>query len=366
MTNGNDFRVNSGFFMHFKTGRLKNALGDEGVLKLLQLWGWVTENRPSGTLSGMTSDDIEFAVSWKGQRGSFVSTLVSIGWLDTADDGTFCIHDWLEHNPWVAGTTLRADIGRMGKLASNYPEIYAKFAALGIQSISKKDYEAEIMAYKARKTKKVSNSSYTCAPSPIPTTNDIDNDQGTESTPDIHNETTTKNTTEERTNTFKEREDYNDEEVAQNMIPKGMTIEEVIKIRQEVREKPGFTSLPPFLQKSMLHITPFTVARDKEMNTDPKKHKTERRDILPDARKFSKLLKRALELYHSFPGYKPAKRENEWMITICQSAGDNVCDIIRESREWASKKNISVRNPRGFITEWVKRTLKERGIQANT
>ena len=364
MISGNDFRVKSGFFTHFKTGRLENALGCEGIVKLLQLWGWVTENRPSGTLSGMTSDDIEFAVGWKGQRGSFVSTLVSIGWLDTTEDGTFCIHDWLEHNPWVAGATLRSDMGRMGKLASNYPEIYAKFAASGIRSISKKDYEAEIMIYKAQKTKSVSNFSYPCAPAPVPTTNNIDNDQDTDSTPNLHAGTVPDETERKETINLPKRED-DGEDITQNMIPKGMTIEEVRKIRQEVREKPGFSNLPPFLQKSTLRVTPFTIAKEREMKLNTKKHEPDSSEILPGARAFSKLLRRTAELYRSFPGYKPTKGEDEWIVTICQSVGDKAYDIIRESRKWASEKNISVRNPRGFITEWVKRTLKEREVTAS-
>ena len=176
-----DFRVKPGFFTHFKTGRLESALGYEGVVKLLNLWGWAAENRPSGELTGMNSDDIEFAIGWKKQRGSFVSALVKIGWLDTSDDGTFCLHDWQEHNPWVVSAPLRSDMGRMGKLASDYPEIYAKFSAAGIRSISKKDYEAEVLAYKERQAAAVSNSGYPHAPAPTPTpdNHDLDNDQKT-------------------------------------------------------------------------------------------------------------------------------------------------------------------------------------------
>ena len=354
-----DFRVKPGFFTHFKTGRLESALGYEGVVKLLNLWGWAAENRPSGELTGMNSDDIEFAIGWKKQRGSFVSALVKIGWLDTSDDGTFCLHDWQEHNPWVVSAPLRSDMGRMGKLASDYPEIYAKFSAAGIRSISKKDYEAEVLAYKERQAAAVSNSGYPHAPAPTPKpdNHDLDNDQKTPSEKD-----------EKTVKVLSDTTIQEDENIPQNMIPDGMTLEEVRNIRKEVREKPGFSDLPSFIRDTAIRVMPFAVAKDRmrgiESGTEPRNttHFENNNKLLQDARSFSNLLKQTKELYHSFPGYRPTKGEDEWIIDVCQNAGDKAYGIINDAKSWVSEKKVKIKNSRGFVTEWVKRVMSEQRV----
>ena len=360
-----DFRVKPGFFTHFKTGRLESALGYEGVVKLLNLWGWATENRPSGVLTGMNSDDIEFAIGWKKQRGSFVSALVKIGWLDTSDDGTFCLHDWQEHNPWVVSAPLRSDMGRMGKLASDYPEIYAKFSAAGIRSISKKDYEAEILAYKARQTVEVSNSGYPQAPAPTPKPKnfDLDNDQK-----DQQNYLTTEKEekTTDNTETLSDKKVENDDDIPQNLIPEGMSLEEVRSIRKEVREKPGFSDLPSFIRDTAIRVMPFAVAKDRLRGVDTNQKQednTHRNNILlQDAKGFSRLLRQTKELYHSFPGYKPTKGEDEWIIDVCQNAGDRAYGIINDAKSWVSEKKVKIKNSRGFVTEWIKRVINEQRV----
>lgn len=347
MTNSIDFRVKPGFFTHFKTGRLENALGYEGIVKLLRLWGWAAEHRPSGTLTGMTGDDIEFAVAWSGQKGSFVSALISIGWLDVMPDGVFCLHDWQEHNPWVAGAPLRSDMGRMGKLASNYPELYAKFAAAGIRSISKKDYEREVFAYKMGQNQTLSNSSDPCAPTPSPRPN---NDLNDLDQPNQQN-----NLVEEP-----KAAAANNEDIPHNMIPLGMTEDEVRKIRQEIRNKPDFTTLPLFLQEAAVRVTPFTIAKEREQ-----KRQLAPQEVSPslhETREFTDLLRKTKAAYRSFPGYYPTKNEEEWLITLCQDAGKNAYTIIKEAQAWVGKRKIPVKNPRGFISEWVKRVLEERKI----
>ncbi|MBQ9565621.1 MAG: hypothetical protein IJU98_08550 [Synergistaceae bacterium] len=373
MANSIDFRVKTGFFTHFKTGRLESLLGYEGVVKLLRLWGWAAENRPSGILTGMTGEDVEFAVSWNGPKGGFVSALTQIGWLDVMEDGVFRLHDWQEHNPWVAASPLRSDMGRMGKLASNYPEIYAKFAAAGIRSISKKDYEMEINAYKARKNGvSLSNSGYPCAPSPSPKTIDTD-DQNDQQNYEDDKKTVTEVTAEPATdkkslNNRNEKEAtalfQNDiEDIPQNLIPKGMTAEEVASIRREVQKKPSFANLPPFLQQSVLRMTPFTIAREREKQSNQINALETRKtgsSPLESGRAFDDTFKKVRALYRSFPGYSPTRNEDEWLITLCQDMGNDAHSIIREARKWTEKRGIPVKNARGFVSRWVERVRRER------
>jgi hypothetical protein len=54
-----DYRIRVGFFRHLKTKKLEKRLGESGVLALLKLWGYATEFRPEGDLSGLSNEDLE-------------------------------------------------------------------------------------------------------------------------------------------------------------------------------------------------------------------------------------------------------------------------------------------------------------------
>ena len=106
------------------------------------------------------ADIISLLVSY-GYWGMFVTAFIAGSFFPFSSEAVMTGLLAAGLDPWlliIYGTTgnvlggmFNYFMGRMGKLASNYPEIYAKFAASGIRSISKKDYEAEIMIYKAQK-----------------------------------------------------------------------------------------------------------------------------------------------------------------------------------------------------------------------
>lgn len=104
-----DFRVKVGFFTHPKTVKLRRILGPGGPLALLQLIGFCAENtsRSTGDLSGMDVDDIEIAAGWVGDRLALTDALAVVGYLDGMQ-----IHDFEEHNPWVAGAQKRSEKAR--------------------------------------------------------------------------------------------------------------------------------------------------------------------------------------------------------------------------------------------------------------
>jgi hypothetical protein len=105
-----DFRIDVGFFTHAKTKRLKRALGLEGVYSLLQLWAYAAQNE-HGPEKIYSADDIELAVDWSGELGSFVSTLELVGFLDVATGG-YSIHEWEVHNGYAANAAKRSEAGR--------------------------------------------------------------------------------------------------------------------------------------------------------------------------------------------------------------------------------------------------------------
>lgn len=103
-----DFRVKDDFLDHPKTKKLARQLGDGAVLCLLRLWGHATRNKWTGELTNMDLDDVEIAANWGGVRGAFVQALLSIGFLDQGEE-FFVLHDWEEHNGYVAKTGERKE-----------------------------------------------------------------------------------------------------------------------------------------------------------------------------------------------------------------------------------------------------------------
>lgn len=108
MANGRcDIRLACGWLNHHKTRILRKKLGADGPLSLLALWCYAAENRKDGNLADLPDGVIEDVSGWDGERGVFVQALREIGWLDGNQ-----IHDWLEEQPWVTGTSARVVAAR--------------------------------------------------------------------------------------------------------------------------------------------------------------------------------------------------------------------------------------------------------------
>ncbi|GEM_PF-3165637 len=114
-----DARLSVGLATHPKTKKLVRRLGGDGAWRLVCLFLWCASHKPDGNLSGLSDEDIELAVDWAGGEGEFVATLCDVGFLDGEE---FCrtIHDWEEHNPWVAGSEARSEKARWAALCKKY------------------------------------------------------------------------------------------------------------------------------------------------------------------------------------------------------------------------------------------------------
>lgn len=108
-----DFRLRVGFLRHPKTRRLKKRLGAEAVLCLEQLIEFcaTTPGRSVGDFSGMEDEEIEIAADWDGEDGALVDALVVVRFMD-GEEGERRLHDFEEHNPWVAGSDRRREQSR--------------------------------------------------------------------------------------------------------------------------------------------------------------------------------------------------------------------------------------------------------------
>ncbi len=108
-----DVRIQTRFFGHPKTVKLKRRCGAEGVLAFLELWGFCADHagREGGDLSGMDNESVAIAGGFDGDHDQWIAALVEVGYLDGAEGG-YQIHDFADHQPFAATKPGRAAASR--------------------------------------------------------------------------------------------------------------------------------------------------------------------------------------------------------------------------------------------------------------
>lgn len=101
-----DARLSTGFAAHPKTRKLRRRLGTEGCWSLVALILWTANERFDGDLAGLSDEDIEICAEWDGETGGLVRVLTELKFLD-GEEGSRSIHDWEDHQPFVAGRPAR-------------------------------------------------------------------------------------------------------------------------------------------------------------------------------------------------------------------------------------------------------------------
>jgi hypothetical protein len=104
-----DMRISVDFLDHPKVVKLERRLGFDGVKSLLRLWGWCAASRPTGEVGD--AEDLEIAARWFGKAGDLAECLLTLGLIEKTEGG-FAIHQWAEHNPWVAERESRSEMAR--------------------------------------------------------------------------------------------------------------------------------------------------------------------------------------------------------------------------------------------------------------
>lgn len=104
-------KLDPGFISHWKTERLLDELGAEGVVCLLRLWGRCQINREWKGLK-LTPKRLAMETKWKGDENHLfqVFTDPDAAWLDPDEDGTFSLHGFEDHQKqvihlWSVGKT---------------------------------------------------------------------------------------------------------------------------------------------------------------------------------------------------------------------------------------------------------------------
>jgi len=148
-------------------------------LSLIDFWLSTAVQRPLGTLTNYSIEDIEIDANWGGEPGLFVKVLLEVGFLDEKD-GVYSLHNWNVRQGWVSGTEERADKARFSRLARSNPSLYKELKAKGVDSISKEDYQKRKKSFNGSSTvvneplnesSTVVEEDSTPSPSPSPTPN---------------------------------------------------------------------------------------------------------------------------------------------------------------------------------------------------
>jgi hypothetical protein len=107
----NDVRIGTDYPHHPKIRKLRNQLGDAGVVSHIFLLCFTARICPSGELKDMDMEDISMAAQWKGNAEEFVNTLARLKLLDSRGN-YFAIHNWLRWNLFAASAPKRSEIAR--------------------------------------------------------------------------------------------------------------------------------------------------------------------------------------------------------------------------------------------------------------
>ncbi len=103
----NDMRLDVNFVDHPKVKRLIRRAGYEGFYGLIRLFSIAGRLYTDGVFKECEKEDIEDFADWH-KEGSLVDILVEVRFMKE-NDGVFEIHDWEEHQPWIAGSKRRSE-----------------------------------------------------------------------------------------------------------------------------------------------------------------------------------------------------------------------------------------------------------------
>lgn len=315
-----DIRIDVEFFSHPKTVKLERRLGLEAIKALMVLWTWAARNRPDGDLSGLENEDIEIAAGWMGEVNKLAPTLNALGWLD-GEPGTFRLHQWQEHNPWVAEMQSRSDKARLSRMAQTHPVLYAQLIEAGATGISREGYEA--LTGGSASPEDVATSPAPLAP------------EGKNLAPEPFAPTTAPTV----------QRPVNDRSTTVNDAPAPSPV----------------PSLPPALSPA-----PYGKERNSKLPTDlPTRLSTALSTKTvdnPATPTDDRSVREFVRVYRTFPGYAAASWEKErgWFLNLRREyPALNLLEQISRALVWIDRhKDFKVKNARAFFVNWLKKTNK--------
>ncbi len=100
-------RVQTSFWQHRKTMRLRALIGDAALWVPIRLWSYAAENQPDGDFTAYLPDELALLIGCSGitpsNACSIVEALQRAGFMDEMQ-----IHDWKDHNGYHESYAERA------------------------------------------------------------------------------------------------------------------------------------------------------------------------------------------------------------------------------------------------------------------
>jgi hypothetical protein len=88
-------RVQTNFWNHRKTMRLRSLLGDAGLWIPPRLWCYAAENQPDGDFTKYSAEELALLLGYSGDAQAMLEALQRASFMDG-----MMIHDWHEHNAY--------------------------------------------------------------------------------------------------------------------------------------------------------------------------------------------------------------------------------------------------------------------------
>lgn len=109
-----DLRLSVHFFNDIKIKRLTAIHGDKGVTGLLKLWAFAATHRPSGLLTDISDDEVQFITEVPAPE--YLDNLIKLNLLERAAESLFIVN-WEKHQTWVIGAEARSERARVAAVA---------------------------------------------------------------------------------------------------------------------------------------------------------------------------------------------------------------------------------------------------------
>lgn len=90
---------------------------NQALTCLIRLWAYVANQkdmRATGCLGTIKPRLIERVAGWTGEPGGLYRALRESNWIEVAEDGNHRIHDWAEHQPYLAAEPMRRAHAKAG------------------------------------------------------------------------------------------------------------------------------------------------------------------------------------------------------------------------------------------------------------
>lgn len=96
-------RVQTSFFTHRKTAKLRAKIGDDALWLIPRLWAYAAEHQPDGDFSAYEACELAMLLGYNKDASSMLEAMQQAGFLDEMQ-----VHDWPEYNGYHDAFAERA------------------------------------------------------------------------------------------------------------------------------------------------------------------------------------------------------------------------------------------------------------------